>query len=252
MPRLTSDFSDNTNFTSSSTVIERQLQDRRFRLRLPPASDLFYKSGSPGILSPLVDTDGVIFPYQPNVLVSHTANYGTEMLTHSNYAQAFYQGSMIDQITIPGEFTAQNIAEANYMLACIHFLRSCTKMFYGQDGDLNGTPPPILRLSGLGTYMFDSLPVVITNFSMTLPDDVDYIDVGLEADLNISGVFQQFNPNTFEPSPSVQTATAVPTASLLNVVLQPIYSRKQISEEFSLQDYANGSLLKRDNRGGFL
>ena len=50
------------------------------------------------------------------------------------------------------KFTAQATFEANYMLAVIHFFRSVTKMFYGQDWQ-RGAPPPLVFLSGLGEYL---------------------------------------------------------------------------------------------------
>ena len=132
-------------------------EDWRVRLSLAPGANYLYKAKPPGILAPLVATDGVIFPYTPDISVSYVANYDPTELTHSNYKFFTYRGSAVDSITIGCEFTAQDTFEAQYVLAVIHFFRSITKMFYGQDnGPANGTPPPLCYLSGLGAFQFDA------------------------------------------------------------------------------------------------
>ena len=49
-------------------------------------------------------------------------------------------------------------------------------MAYGKTFNA-GTPPPIVLLNGYGDYVFKNVPVVIINFSVDLPTDVDYIHV---------------------------------------------------------------------------
>ena len=52
-------------------------------------------------------------------------------------------------------------------------------MFYGQDQNpRNGTPPPLVYLNGLGTFQFDNHPLAVTNFTYSLPNEVDYIRAG--------------------------------------------------------------------------
>lgn len=148
--------------------------DWRVRLSLAPSATYFYKSSNPGIMYPLVGTNGVIFPYTPTIAINYSADYQPYDLTHSNYRGYFYKGSKVGEITITADFTAQDTSEADYMLASIHFFRSCTKMFYGQDAE-RGTPPPLVYLTGLGEYQFNKHPCVISNFAYNLPPDVDYI-----------------------------------------------------------------------------
>jgi hypothetical protein len=151
--------------------------DWRLRISLAPGANYLYKARPAGILQPLVGTDGVIFPYTPTVSVAYAANYESTSITHSNYKIHNYQGSSVDNVQITGDFTAQDAAEANYMLAVIHFFRSCTKMFYGQDTNPSrGVPPPMLYLTGFGQYQFDRHPMVLTSFTYSLPNDVDYIN----------------------------------------------------------------------------
>jgi hypothetical protein len=66
--------------------------DWRVKISINPSSKILYKDPNtagnlPGLLAPLKHTDGFIFPYVPQVTVSHSASYSSVPLTHSNYAQ---------------------------------------------------------------------------------------------------------------------------------------------------------------------
>jgi hypothetical protein len=254
--------------------------DWRVRISLAPSADYLYMSKNPGILQPLQVTNGVIFPYTPTINVSYTAQYDNTNVTHSNYRILSYQGSQVGDVTISGEFTAQDTAEANYLLAVIHFFRSCTKMFYGQDTTpRNGVPPPLVYLSGLGAYQFDSHPFVVTNFQLSLPADVDYIratgggagraSITQKADPAIStsiGVIQRLFGSKLGPGGIAQApqfrnldassggtgaeVTYVPTKIQLSITGSPIVTRNDISNNFSLRDYASGKLLRGSQRVG--
>jgi len=250
--------------------------DWRVKLRLAPGAQYLYRAAQPGILQPLAVTDGVVFPYTPQITTAYKATYNSYNLTHSNYRGFFYQGSQVDDIQITGKFTAQDSNEANYLLAVIHFFRSITKMFYGNDPQ-RGAPPPLVFLQGLGEYQFNLAPCVVAQFNYTLPDSVDYIRAGSP---NINGTNllqrrtrQDLPTNSFSsawsriqnvlgaqgirkgaipappapPTLGTNRPTYVPTAMEISIVLHPIQSRSQVSKQFSLQQYANGDLLK----GGF-
>jgi hypothetical protein len=257
---------------------EAAAPDWRVRLQLAPGAQYLYKDPSgPGILAPLFETDGVIFPYTPSIETSYTANYDKYDLTHSNYRGYFYKNSAVNDINIRGTFTAQDTNEADYMLAVIHFFRSVTRMFYGQDA-LRGAPPPLVYLSGFGQYQFNDHPCLVSNFSYSLPDSVDYIRAG--APNNYGNLFSQraktggisTNPigaalsrltaagvpkgaEPSAPSPSaisqnvnnITEATYVPTKIDINITLLPTNTRSQVSQQFSVKEFANGNLLK----GGF-
>lgn len=161
-----------------STNYEQQ-KDWRVRLRLARGATYLYNDPNNILLSPLAATDGIIFPYTPNITVTYAANYQSVAPVHTNYKIFQYESSNVDSINITCDFTAQDTAEANYLLAVIHFLRSVTKMFYGQDEyPKPGTPPPLCYLTGLGEYQFNEHPLAISNFTYNLPTDVDYIRAG--------------------------------------------------------------------------
>lgn len=247
--------------------------DWRVRLSLARNAGYLYKAANPGILAPLQKTDGVIFPYVPQIQVTYAAHYDPSELTHSNYKIFQYKNSSVDQINITCDFTAQDTEEANYMLAVIHFFRSATKMFYGQDElPKPGTPPPLCYLSGLGGFQFDRHPLVISSFNYSLPNDVDYIRAGSPtllsgvnsnaynnstgADATVGSIrLGILNPGATENAPQFTKATNteptyVPTKISISIVAYPIVTRNDISNKFSLKDYATGALLQGSKRSG--
>jgi len=154
-------------------------EDWRFRIRLAPNASYLYRAASAGILQPLQGTNGVVFPYTPQISTSYRANYDAYELVHTNYKGYFYKNSAVQEITVNGVFTANSAAEADYLLAVIHFFRSASKMFYGQDTNpVAGTPPPVLYMDGLGVYQFNEHPCLLSAFNYNLPSDVDYIRAG--------------------------------------------------------------------------
>jgi hypothetical protein len=255
-----------------------QKKDWRVRLSLAPDASYLYKAPPDSvndILAPLRATDGVIFPYTPTINTSYRANYDPSEVTHSNYKLHFYKNSSVDDVSITAEFTAQDTVEANYMLAVIHFFKSVTKMFYGQDKDPRaGTPPPLVYLSGYGAYQFDNHPLVVTQFTYNLPNDVDYIRAGsvntwggssVEAYGNKSNAYVPALNRLFgsglskggvKPKPAfgvnlaTQDATYVPTKISLTINMAPMVTRNDISKNFSLRDYATGALLRGSQRNG--
>jgi len=198
--------------------------DIRVRLSLSPQSgDIFYRDPTNEIQSPLRATDGVVWPYTPTINVSYSASYAGASPTHSNYVQQSYNSSSVDQITVVGQFTANTPEEASYLLAVLWFLKSSTKSFFGQDqSPSRGTPPPVLRFSGHGPMMFNSLPVVITNHTQDFEPSVDYIEASMPGD--------------------IRTVTRVPTSMNINISLAPVVSRKR-QTEFSLKEYSAGKLI---------
>jgi hypothetical protein len=252
--------------------------DWRVRLALAPNATYLYKDSNNAVLKPLAVTSGVVFPYMPTIQTSYNADYSDTALTHSNYKGYFYNSSFVGDINITGIFTAQDTREANYLLAVIHFFRSVTKMFYGQDPQ-RGSPPPLVYLSGLGNYQFNNHPCVVKTFQYSLPNDVDYIrtkpnnyNLNFNDNLNKtqaspspgigsvlsrilnSGLRKGALPGTGSQELVVQQSvtnladsTYVPTKIEIQITLMPIQTRSQQSQQFSVKDYSSGKLLA----GGF-
>jgi hypothetical protein len=246
--------------------------DWRVTLRLAPGATYLYNDSQPGLLAPLKTTNGVIFPYTPQISTSYRANYNNYDLTHSNYRGYFYQNSYVDTISLNAMFTAQSTADAAYVLAVIHFFRSVTKMFYGQDAQ-RGSPPPLVFLSGLGDYQFNNHPCLVTQFNYNLPADVDYVSSGTpyNTGLNLNPLQNLYSTTLNAISPTatrlansllpagaqntlpaplqglLSNPTYVPSKMEMQISLLPVQSRQQVSQQFSLKNFASGQQLK----GGF-
>ena len=200
--------------------------DWRVKIGIGENSGIFYKSSEPGILLPLVATNGVIFPYTPAITLTYQNNYSAMGVTHSINTPQAYQNSDVASITITGDFTANTPEEANYVLAVIHFFKSASKMFFGESDTGNaGAPPPLLFLNGFGQHYFPNVSCILQSFTHTMTDDVDFIYAGYDQ------------------------RTRVPTRSSIQLTLVPQYSRTKTAQ-FNLDQFARGELI--NGKGNFL
>ena len=229
---------------------------RDWRVRLSMPKTTAFEKGGGHLLQPLRATNGLVFPYTPTVIISHSANYNAMSPTHSNYPFQVYANSQVDQLVITGDFFVQNGIEAQYWVAALHYLRSCTKMFYGGDSHEQGAPPPVVFLTGYGDYVFDKVPVVITTFTVDMPDQVDYISTvvhpgtGKKLEGSRSMTSDGVQPGQFYGNEKLTDNyyTWAPTQSLISITCQPIYSRSQVSE-FSLEKFVNGAYVGKNSTG---
>jgi hypothetical protein len=258
-------YSSNTVGPNPAIIYPNTEQDWRVRLSLAPNSNYFYNDPQNTLLRPLISETGggstsgfgsailglqnsqgksawqsrigVIFPYTPQVSITHSAKYSEQELTHSNYKNYFYNYSEVSAITITGDFTVQNINEGQYLMACVYFFRSITKMFFGGNDAMAGNPPPMVYLNGYGQYYLPNVPCVVTSFQHTMPADVDYMDVP-EPAVTRRGYNPQFTNYRLN-------STRLPTTSSVTISLQPVYSRRAQSQGFSLNDFAKGALANK-------
>jgi hypothetical protein len=248
--------------------------DWRVRLSIPNWSSF---KQSP-VLKPLKEAGGLVFPFTPQISIKSSAKYSTESATHSNFPFQAFKNSDPGTIELQAPFAVEDPAQALYWIACLHYLRSASKMFSGSDPKA-GNPPPIVMLNGYGNYVFKNVPVVITGFTCTLPQDVDYIacdvvgsaagniagladSVGGLADAigdtlggNIAGISSVISDvagavgsvagllGSFGIGGTTSGGqTRVPTKSNINVTLVPIYSRAA-ARKFSLDRFVTGGYL---------
>ena len=219
--------------TAKAVVVNKNkavAKDWRVSLSVPESIKKLVTKGS--LLDPLGRTDWrMVFPFTPTIYVSHQASYNPLQPVHTNYPYYAYENSRVGQMTITGEFFVQNSLEAKYWVAAVHFLRSVTKMSYGENSPNRGQPPPVLFLNGYGDYTFNQVPVIVTNFQFDLKREVDYISTGL-------GKTETAFEDGFVQS-SLEKHAWAPAESLITVELVPQYSRNQISK-FNLRDFVNG------------
>lgn len=246
-----------------STSSQAISQDWRFRIHLAPNADYLYNARGDTVLAPLRKTDGVLFPYVPSISYSYTAQYSEDELTHTNFKFQNYRSSSISAINVTGTFTAQDENEASYVFAMLHFFKSATKMFYGSN-EKSGMPPPILYLTGFGTYMFDSHPVVLSSFSHTPETNADWIRVNTSME---SITAQTVNPAKVLSVSSERLRAAglgssppafnrkrsesfayIPASLTVTLTFQPVQSRADIANTFDFDKFASGQLIRKNSK----
>ena len=228
-----------------------------------------------GTLEPLLKTgNGVIFPFTPTIQVNHSASYGTYDINQSVNQPHYYMMTPNVQINLTAIFTANTAKEASYMLAAMHFFRWATKSDFGAyENQVRrtdaGTPPPVLVFSGYGTEQFNNIPVVLRNFSYTLPEDVDYVTVQTQEAQIISRDIDMTNIDALgneigdelqaqdnagagiEPDWENITkafpneSTTIPSTMLFAIDIAPQYPPSQLRDEWNLKEYASGELLRK-------
>ena len=224
--------SNDTQMASVAVVGERRQKDFRVRLSPQPkaVNQVYGPAGETNLLDPLRDTQGLMFPFTPAIGWSQAVNYKQTSLVHSNQDNYSYENTPSTSISVDGTFVIQNLKEAKYMLACIHFLRVVSKMYFGKasfaepssgEPSLAGMPPPVLNFSGYGTYMFNELPVIVKDHSYSFKPDVSYIDFEVNGDM-------------------------IRLPSILDISIKLVVQNtpKRLKDEFDLNKFRTGELMK--------
>ena len=134
-----------------------------------------------------------------------------------------------------------------------------------------GAPPPLVYLSALGTSQYVDAPCVVGQFNYNLPTDVDYIRAGAPnqdgtnllkrrdrqylptnrfsyAQERIRAAGLPRGGEVFPPPPptlGLSRPTYVPTRMEISLILHPMQSRQQVSQQFSVKEYGPGRLQEK-------
>lgn len=194
------------------------------------------------------------FPYTPQIEYGQEVKYDSYGMSHTNYQTYGYGRTENPSINMTCKFSAHTSEHFNLSVYALRFLRTYTKMNYGRTDPLRGLPPRILRFFAYGNQVFDNVPVVISKFNMTFPEDIDYvkgkIDPNSDLYKDIEGVKKQNIATnemetlneTYISSNSNKAEIYLPvffTISIGLLVQQNLY--KTVSS-FNLQDFAAGKL----------
>lgn len=242
---------------------DENLRDRRARISAKPgAKNIIYGplEDPNNILKPLHKSGGLLFPYTPMINDSATVNYETYDPIHSNQPFAAFKSVAAKEIVIIGTFTTMNQQEAAQNLANIHFLRTVTKMYFGIKSRLRGTPPPILLFNAYGTAIFHNVPIIITNYNIELPMDVDYVNIKSDAGSEIrlrKGLSEEevrrgtspINVSTLTLN-DIETVSGditawLPTRFTITINMQVQNTPDRLRREFDLDAFRTGALIKR-------
>lgn len=175
---------------------QQNSQDRRVSLRpKPAAANRVYGNG---LLKPLAETGGLIWPYTPTISYNHNIDYQPIATVHANQDFHVYSRTPAVELQVNGDFSVQNQLEGKYALAAIHFLRTMAKMNFGENDPDAGTPPPVLLFNAYGPFVFKDVPVIVKSFTAEFPDSVDYVEVGVQG---LTTTIPIRIERTFQPEP---------------------------------------------------
>jgi hypothetical protein len=193
------------------------------------------------------------FAYTPQIEYSADVKYDMYSTTHTNYQLNGFTRSENPTIGLTCKFSAHTAEHFKMSEFAIRFLRTYTKMNYGRTDENRGQPPRILRFFAHGNSMFNNVPIVLTKFSMTFPEDVDYVkgSIGNDGALTKTDVVR----STQVPS-NVLADKQVTANSVSGEIYLPILFSISISmlmqqnmynavKEFNLKDFANGKLSSK-------
>jgi hypothetical protein len=115
----------------------------------------------------------VVFDHTPIVSESRTAEYANAGLPGES-GVVVYTVTNNRNFSITGKFISRTIGEAAANYRKINLLRAWLIPPIGENVEASGSPP-VLLLNGYGTQFY-GIPVQMTEFSTSYPDDVDYIE----------------------------------------------------------------------------
>jgi len=222
--------------------------DTRIRLRAMAGqeSQIYGTSGLLTIINPIAGgTNGLIFPYTPQISVTHATEYGTTSLVHANEDIDHYIRTPSVTISLTAKFTIQNQREGRYALAALHFFRTVSKMHFGQNDPNRGLPPPILIFSGYGDYMFDNLPVIVKSHTYSFDDHTDTVMVNAASyGLNFT------NKNAPPVSSNSSGGTArLPVIFSIQAELKVQQTPNRMRTVFDLEKFRTGQLMLDSKKG---
>ncbi len=199
------------------------------------------------------------FPYTPQIDYSNDVKYDSFNLTHTNYQPYAYVRTENPQLSLQCKFSAHTKDHFEMSERAIRFLRTYTKMNYGREDPERGQPPRILRFFAYGNPVFNNIPVVISKFNITFPEDVDYIKGSV--DLSNNKVVVKNAENVGSRATATNDTTATDRGTVLGsadkdkAIYLPAFFQISISllvqqniartvNEFTLEKFATGQMSK--------
>jgi hypothetical protein len=198
------------------------------------------------------------FPYTPQIEYGQEVKYDSYGMSHTNYQTYGYGRTENPSINLTCKFSAHTSEHFNLSAYALRFLRTYTKMNYGRTDPLRGLPPRILRFFAYGNQVFDNVPVVISKFNMTFPEDVDYVKGKIDPNSDIYKEIESVRKNSVPTNVTQEgeVAEIVVTASRDREIYLPVFFTISIGllvqqnlyktvNNFNLEDFAAGKLNSR-------
>jgi len=195
-------------------------------------------------LSPIIQSNGVVFPYNPTISEGVNIKYDQIDLTHSNEGYYAYRGTDNVRINISNAtWTCDTFDNAVYALAVLHFFRAYSFMDFGRGK--TGRPPSPMWFHAYGNYAFNNVPVLMEKADWSFPNDIDYVGIPEPNSPEFQRGYLQTNQQSTGSYTWLPVKFSVSSISLL-VQHSPRYWIN-----FSLEDYYSGAMLTNRGNGSF-
>ena len=197
------------------------------------------------------------FPYTPQIDYSNDVRYDSFNLAHTNYQPYAYIRTENPQLGLTCKFSAHTKEHFAISERAIRFLRTYTKMNYGRNDEQRGQPPRILRFYAYGNQVFNHVPVVISKFNITFPEDVDYIKGTIDTsgskkiitsaeNVGSRATATNEDPNTIVvTAPREKGAMYLPAFFQISISLLVQQNIAKTVNEFTLEKFSSGKMSAR-------
>jgi len=193
-------------------------------------------------LAPIVETNGLVFPYNPTITENISVKYDAVELTHTNEAFHVYRGTDNVRLNISNAvWTCDTFDNAVYAMAALHFFRTYSQMDFGRGR--TGRPPSPMWFSAYGNYAFHRVPVLLEKADWNFPNDVDYVGIPEFGSTEYRARELQLQRD------STGKYTWLPMKFEISGISLVVQHSPKFWTNWSLADYRSGAMLRR--RGSF-
>lgn len=193
-------------------------------------------------LAPIVETNGLVFPYSPVITENISVKYDAVELTHTNEAFHVYRGTDNVRINISNAiWTCDTFDNAVYAMSALHFFRTYSQMDFGRNR--TGRPPAPMWFSAFGNYAFHRVPVLLEKADWTFPNDIDYVGIPEFGSTEYRARELQLERN------STGKYTWMPMKFEIAGISLIVQHSPRFWTNWSLADYRSGAMLRK--RGSF-
>lgn len=189
-------------------------------------------------LNPILQTGGLIFPYNPTITEGVNVKYDQIELAHTNESYFTYRGTENVRINISDAvWTCDTLSNAIYALSVLHFFRSYSLMDFGRFK--SGRPPSPMWFSAYGNYAFNRVPCFLEKADWSFPNDIDSVGIPEPGT-------PEFERNELQTNRSASGKyTWIPSKFTVSSISLIVQHSPEYWTNFSLEDYYSGQMLTR-------
>jgi hypothetical protein len=124
-------------------------------------------------------------------------------------------------------------------------------MNYGRTDPERGQPPRIMRFYAYGGQLFHDVPVVISKFNMTFPEDIDYVNGTVDFSGQTKGPINRDQTSSLNKGDEIANQNQInntvwlPMLFTIHITLLVQQNLSLTVNEFNLNDFAAGNLASK-------